>query len=141
MRTSILAAALAAATACTSPLEHQVRTADSVAVAPVEFAGFVPHARRLLIVREVNDHGRFRRRFEELRLGLSALLAAAALLGAAVLAVLALVHAVFSVTLRADQIVGGVAINLLALGITVFGCALFSFVLHVPFPIIRGVHL
>jgi hypothetical protein len=30
---------------------------------------------------------------------------------------------------------------LLALGITVFGCALFSFVLHVPFPIIRGVHL
>ena len=32
--------------------------------------------------------------------------------------VLALVHAVFSVTLRADQIVGGVAINLLAFGIT-----------------------
>jgi len=32
--------------------------------------------------------------------------------------VLALVHAVFSVTLRADQIVGGVAINLLALGVT-----------------------
>ena len=31
---------------------------------------------------------------------------------------LALVHAVFSVTLRADQIVGGVAINLLALGVT-----------------------
>jgi general nucleoside transport system permease protein len=31
---------------------------------------------------------------------------------------LALVHAVFSVTLRADQIVGGVAINFLALGIT-----------------------
>jgi ABC-type uncharacterized transport system permease subunit len=31
---------------------------------------------------------------------------------------LAFVHAVFSVTLRADQIVGGVAINLLALGIT-----------------------
>ena len=31
---------------------------------------------------------------------------------------LALIHAVFSVTLRADQIVGGVAINLLALGIT-----------------------
>jgi hypothetical protein len=30
---------------------------------------------------------------------------------------------------------------LLALGITVFGCALFSYVLHVPFPIIRGVHL
>ena len=32
--------------------------------------------------------------------------------------VLALVHAAFSVTLRADQIVGGVAINLLAVGIT-----------------------
>jgi general nucleoside transport system permease protein len=32
--------------------------------------------------------------------------------------VFALVHAIFSVTLRADQIVGGVAINLLALGIT-----------------------
>jgi ABC-type uncharacterized transport system permease subunit len=32
--------------------------------------------------------------------------------------VLALVHALFSITLRADQIVGGVAINLLALGIT-----------------------
>ena len=30
---------------------------------------------------------------------------------------------------------------LLALGITVFGCALFSYVLHVPFPIIRGVQL
>lgn len=28
---------------------------------------------------------------------------------------------------------------LLALGITVFGCVLFSYVLHVPFPIIRGV--
>ena len=34
----------------------------------VEFAGFVPGARRLLIAREVKDHGRFRRRFEELRL-------------------------------------------------------------------------
>jgi general nucleoside transport system permease protein len=32
--------------------------------------------------------------------------------------VLALVHGVFSISLRADQIVGGVAINLLALGIT-----------------------
>ena len=32
--------------------------------------------------------------------------------------VLALVHAAFSVTLRADQFVGGVAINLLAVGIT-----------------------
>ena len=34
----------------------------------VEYAGFVPGARRLLIAREVMDHGRFRRRFEELRL-------------------------------------------------------------------------
>ena len=34
----------------------------------VEFAGFVPGTRRLLIVREVKDHSRFRRRFEELRL-------------------------------------------------------------------------
>jgi hypothetical protein len=34
----------------------------------VEFAGFVPSATRLLIVREVKDHGRFRRRFEVLRL-------------------------------------------------------------------------
>src|SRR5919202_7106504 len=32
--------------------------------------------------------------------------------------VLALVHAFFSISLRADQIVGGVAINLLAAGIT-----------------------
>ena len=34
----------------------------------VEFAGFVPGTRRLLIAREVKDRGRFRRRFEELRL-------------------------------------------------------------------------
>jgi hypothetical protein len=34
----------------------------------VEFAGFAPGARRLLIAREVKDRGRFRRRFEELRL-------------------------------------------------------------------------
>jgi hypothetical protein len=34
----------------------------------VEFAGFAPGSRRLLIAREVKDHGRFRRRFEELRL-------------------------------------------------------------------------
>ena len=34
----------------------------------VEFAGFAPASRRLLIAREVKDRGRFRRRFEELRL-------------------------------------------------------------------------
>jgi hypothetical protein len=34
----------------------------------VEFAGFVPRTRRLLIVREVKEGGRFHRRFEELRL-------------------------------------------------------------------------
>jgi hypothetical protein len=34
----------------------------------VEFAGFAPRARRLLVVREVRSHGRFQRRFEELRL-------------------------------------------------------------------------
>jgi hypothetical protein len=34
----------------------------------VEFAGFAPGAKRLLIVREVKEHGRFQRRFEELRL-------------------------------------------------------------------------
>jgi hypothetical protein len=34
----------------------------------VEFAGFAPRSQRLLIVREVKDRGRFRRRFEELRL-------------------------------------------------------------------------
>jgi ABC-type uncharacterized transport system permease subunit len=40
------------------------------------------------------------------------------LVAAAAGGALALVHAIFSVTLRADQIVGGVAINFLALGIT-----------------------
>lgn len=35
----------------------------------VEFAGFAPDTHRLLIVRELKDHGRFVRRFEELRLG------------------------------------------------------------------------
>jgi hypothetical protein len=34
----------------------------------VEFAGFAPGTRRLLVAREFKDHGRFRRRFEELRL-------------------------------------------------------------------------
>jgi hypothetical protein len=34
----------------------------------IEFAGFVPGARRLLVAREVKERGRFRRRFEELRL-------------------------------------------------------------------------
>ncbi len=34
----------------------------------VEFAGFAPGPRRLLIAREVKDRGRVRRRFEELRL-------------------------------------------------------------------------
>lgn len=34
----------------------------------VDFAGFVPRTKRLLLVRELKDHGRFRRRFEELRL-------------------------------------------------------------------------
>jgi hypothetical protein len=34
----------------------------------VEFAGFAPGAKRLLVVREVKEHGRFQRRFEELRL-------------------------------------------------------------------------
>ncbi len=34
----------------------------------VEFAGFAPGTRRLLIAREVREQGRFRRRFEELRL-------------------------------------------------------------------------
>jgi hypothetical protein len=34
----------------------------------VEFAGFAPATQRLLVVREVKEHGRFRRRFEELAL-------------------------------------------------------------------------
>jgi hypothetical protein len=34
----------------------------------VDFAGFAPGTRRLLIAREVKDRGRFRRSFEELRL-------------------------------------------------------------------------
>lgn len=34
----------------------------------VDFAGYAPVTRRLLIAREVKDHGRFRRSFEELRL-------------------------------------------------------------------------
>jgi hypothetical protein len=34
----------------------------------VEFAGFAPGTQRLLIAREVRERGRFRRRFEELRL-------------------------------------------------------------------------
>jgi hypothetical protein len=34
----------------------------------VDYAGFVPGSKRLLIAREVKEHGRFRRRFEELRL-------------------------------------------------------------------------
>jgi hypothetical protein len=40
----------------------------------VDYAGFVPGTRRLLIAREVKEHGRFRRRFEELRLDDLALL-------------------------------------------------------------------
>jgi hypothetical protein len=34
----------------------------------VEFAGYVPSTKRVLIAREVKERGRFRRRFEELRL-------------------------------------------------------------------------
>lgn len=34
----------------------------------VDFAGFVPRTKRLLVARELKDQGRFRRRFEELRL-------------------------------------------------------------------------
>jgi simple sugar transport system permease protein len=40
------------------------------------------------------------------------------LIGMAAGALLALVHAIFAVSLRADQIVSGVAVNLLALGVT-----------------------
>jgi simple sugar transport system permease protein len=40
--------------------------------------------------------------------------------GAVAAALLALVHAIFSVSLRADQIVSGTAVNILALGITTF---------------------
>jgi hypothetical protein len=35
----------------------------------VEFAGFAPGPKRLLIAREVKEHGQYRRRFEELRIG------------------------------------------------------------------------
>ncbi|HEX3915473.1 MAG TPA: hypothetical protein VHW71_18385 [Steroidobacteraceae bacterium] len=41
---------------------------DSPEQGYVEFAGYAPGSRRLLIVREVKDRGRFRRSFEELRL-------------------------------------------------------------------------
>ena len=41
---------------------------DSPEEGYVDFAGYAPGARRLLIAREVKDHGRFRRSFEELRL-------------------------------------------------------------------------
>jgi hypothetical protein len=34
----------------------------------VEYAGFAPGTRRLLVVREVKERGRFRRRFELIRL-------------------------------------------------------------------------
>jgi hypothetical protein len=34
----------------------------------VDFAGFAPGTRRLLVAREVREHGHFRRRFEELRI-------------------------------------------------------------------------
>jgi len=42
--------------------------ADDAEEGYVEFAGFAPATQRLLIVRELKDRGRFRRRFEELRL-------------------------------------------------------------------------
>jgi hypothetical protein len=41
---------------------------DDPEVGYVEFAGFAPGAKRLLVAREVKERGRFRRRFEELRL-------------------------------------------------------------------------
>ena len=43
----------------------------------VDFAGFAPATHRLLIAREVEEHGRFRRRFEELRIDNLALVRAA----------------------------------------------------------------
>jgi hypothetical protein len=43
----------------------------------VDFAGFAPATHRLLIAREVKEHGHFRRRFEELRVGNLALVRAA----------------------------------------------------------------
>ncbi len=42
--------------------------ADAPEQGYVEFAGFAPSAKRLLIAREVKDRGRYRHRFEELRL-------------------------------------------------------------------------
>jgi len=47
MRIVILAATLAVAAACNSPLERQARTADSVAVAPAELAEFAVPASRV----------------------------------------------------------------------------------------------
>jgi hypothetical protein len=44
------------------------RGADDPDEGFVEFAGFVPATKRLLIAREVQDRGRYRRRFEVLRL-------------------------------------------------------------------------
>jgi hypothetical protein len=42
--------------------------ADDPELGYVDFAGFAPGTKRLLIAREAKDHGRLRRRFEELRL-------------------------------------------------------------------------
>jgi hypothetical protein len=42
--------------------------AEDPALGYVEFAGFAPNSRRLLIARAVREHGRVQRRFEELRL-------------------------------------------------------------------------